>query len=256
MKKIASELRTLVIDNAFELGRLTADQLGSDDYKEMTALYTTALDALTEWAGKCYSHASTKEDVDNCFTAVKTILELYTTDDDRIAIDQQSMSTMRDCATKPKRMYSKEYNDAEKARRYAEKVVKERISDLMELGAPAFTYDKNTFDSASYATAVRESGINTIVGNVDMLSMFENASAVLTLKTSAVEKVKAKKGWTWRRPYPVAISEFADLIENYIADCLTSGFNMKSSKTIRDLKKEERNEYKLMKDAIDAEING
>jgi uncharacterized protein YaaR (DUF327 family) len=252
----ATTLRTLVIDNSFELGRLTAEQLGMKDYKTLTALYTTALDALTDWAAKDYAHISTKEDADPSFTAVKAILDLYTTDDDRIAIDQTSMRTMRDCATKPKRMYSKEYNEAEKARRYAEKVVKDRIADLMELGAPAFSYNKDTFVAEDYATAVRESGVNTTVGNTDMLSMFERASDVLAVKTTAVEKIKAKGNWTWRRPNPVTIAEFADLVENYIADCLTSGFNMKSSKAIRDSKKEERAEAKLLKEKVEAEING
>jgi hypothetical protein len=254
--KNALELRSLVIDNAFELGRISAEQVGKEDYKVLSTLYTSALDALTEWASKDYAHISVKEDADPAFAAVKAILALYATDDDRIVIDQTSMRTMRDCATKPKRMYSKEYSDAEKARRYAEKVVKERISDLMELGAPALSYDKATFDAEAYATAIREKGIITTVNNIDMLSMFEKASAILAIKTTAVENIKAKGNWTWRRPHPVSLSEFADLIENYIADCLTSGFNMKSNKAIRDGKVEARAEAKLLKDKINAEING
>jgi uncharacterized protein YaaR (DUF327 family) len=298
MKINATTLRTLVMDNSFDLGRLTAEQLGSiDDYKELTSLYTTALDALTEWAGKCYNHTSVKEDADGCFNAIKAILALYTTDDDRIIIDQQSMSTMRDCATKPKRIYSKEYNMAEKARRYAEKVVKERMADLVTMGAPERN-DGETLEA--YTQRVRESGVKTVVKEyqpevtmsvedmvvasmtdvalegksfaealadthrktqahtirIDMLDMYINASAFLSVKTQAVENIKAKGKYVWKRPVPVALSEFADLIENYIADCLNSGYNMKSSKTVREEKKYERAEDKLLKEKIEAEING
>jgi hypothetical protein len=260
MNTTAKELRTLVCENSLELGRLSEKQLGKADYTELTTLYRNALDALTEWAGKGYKHQSTQDDVSNAFEAVKAILSLYATDEDRIVIDKESMQTMRDLATKPKRLYSKEYTMAEKARKYAENVVKERIADLIELGAPEFSYDKDTFvaegKAAEYAESIRETDLNTNIDNIDMLAMFEKASAVLTIKTNAVKAIKAKGGWTYKRPVPVADNEFAELVENYIADCLTDNYNIKTSKAVRDGKAEAKAENKLFKEKLNAEING
>jgi uncharacterized protein YaaR (DUF327 family) len=71
-----------------------------------------------------------------------------------------------------------------------------------------------------------------------MLALYKSAVATLTVKSEAVEAVKARGNYTWKRPQPVAVGEFADLIENYIGDCLEDGFNLKSSKTMRDEKRD------------------
>lgn len=237
MKTNAKTLRTLVMDNSLTLGRLTKDAVGSEDYKILTTLYTNGLDALTEWAGKDYAHISTKEDVDNAFTAIKAILEPYATEEDRIIIDQSSMRTMRDCATKPKRLYSKEYKEAEKSRKNAQKTAEDRYDDLMTLKAPALKEDEKTAD---YVARVRESGIDVMVEGIDMLKMFENAMATLAVRTKKVEDIKKAGNWTWRRPVAVSLAEFADLIENYIADCLMDNYNIKSSKAVRAEQAERR----------------
>ena len=237
MNTNANTLRTLVTENALTLGRLNKDTLGKEDYAEMTTLYTNALDALTQWASKDYNHTSTKEDVDTAFTHIKAILEKYATDEDRIIIDQSSMRTMRDCATKPKRLYSQEYTIAEKARKKQSKIAEERYTDLLTLGAPEMLEDEN---ATEYADRVRELEIDTVVDKIDMLEMYVNACAVLTVKTKAVEDIKAKGNWTWKRPVAVTTNEFAELIENYIADCLIDNYNIKPSNVVRDEKAEQR----------------
>lgn len=243
--KNAMTLRTLVMDNALTLGRLNKETLG-EDYKTLSTLYTNALDALTEWASKDYAHTSTKEDVDNAFTHIKAILELFATDEDRIIIDQSSMRTMRDCATKPRRLYSAEYKKAEKARKEQAKQVDSRYEDLLTLGCPAIDEDEAIFD---YTVRVRDLGINVTSNGIDMLSMYENAVATLAVKTKRVEDIKAKGNWTWRRPVAVSLAEFADLVENYIADCLMDNYNIKSSKTVRDERKAERDAINAAKKA-------
>ena len=246
MKTNAKTLRTMVMDNSLTLGRLSKDTVGAEDYKILTTLYTNALDSLTEWAGKDYAHKSTKEDVDNAFTQVKAILEVFATDEDRIVIDQSSMRTMRDCATKPKRLYSKEYKEAEKSRKNAKKTAEERYDDLMTLKAPELKEEEKIAD---YVARVRESGIDVVVEGIDMLKMFENAMATLAVRTKKVEDIKAAGNWTWKRPVSVALTEFADLIENYIADCLMDGYNIKSSKAVRAEQAERRAMAKAEKSA-------
>lgn len=235
--KTATELRTLVQENALTLGRLDAETLGKKDYNALTVLYRNALDALTEWAGLDYAHKSDKQSADPSFKAVKAILELFATDEDKIVIDQSSMRTMRDCATKPKRLYSDAYTKAEKARKAQAKTALERYDDLITLGAPERN-DEETIED--YATRIREAGVATQVGAVDMLEMFINANAVLVVKEKAVQDIKDAGNWTWRRPVAVDLNTFADLIENYVADCLMDGYNIKSSKTIREEKAEAR----------------
>ena len=233
MKKTAIELRTLVMDNSLTVGRISQDDLGTADYRELTALYRNALDALTEWASKDYAHTSTTNDCNAAFTAIKPILELYATDEERIIIDQASMRTMRDLATKPKRQYSKAYKDARSALNKAKKTFAERYADLITLGAPERGEEEET---AAYVARVREAGTKTVVGVTDMLEMYTAAESVLTIKTAAEEAVKAAGNWTWKRPEAVNINEFADLVENYIADCLIDGYNIKTSKAIREEK--------------------
>lgn len=236
MKNTAKTLRKLVMDNALTLGRLTKEALG-EDYAVMTTLYTNALDALTEWAGKDYAHTSDKTDVDNAFASIKAILDLFATDEDRIIIDRTSMRTMRDCATKPKRLYSKEYKEAEKARKEQAKQADSRYEDLLTLGCPEINEEETTPD---YVARVRALGINVTSNKIDMLSMYENAMATLAVKTKKVETIKAKGNWTWRRPVAVSLAEFSDLIENYIADCLMDNYNIKSSKAVRAEQAERR----------------
>lgn len=235
--KNATELRTLVMENALTLGRLNAETLGKKDYNALTVLYRNALDALTEWAGLDYAHKSDKQSADPSFAAVKAILELFATDENKIVIDQSSMRTMRDCATKPKRLYSDAYTKAEKARKAQAKTALERYEDLITLGAPERN-DEETIED--YSARIREAGVATQVGAVDMLEMFINANAVLVVKEKAVQDIKDAGNWTWRRPVAVDLNTFADLIENYVADCLMDGYNIKSSKAIREEKAEAR----------------
>lgn len=230
MKNNAQTLRTLVMENALELGRLKKDALG-EDYATLNVLYTNALDALTEWASKDYAHKSEKEDVDNAFAQVKAILELFATDEDRIIIDHASMRTMRDCATKPRRLYSKEYKEAEKARKEQAKQANSRYEDLITLGCPEIAADEKFED---YFVRVRESGVNVMSGNIDMLDMFEKAIATLAVKAKKVNDIKAAGAWTWKRPVAVGLNEFAELVENYIADCLIDNYNIKPSATVRE----------------------
>lgn len=245
MKNNAKKLRKLVTDNALTLGRLSKDTLG-EDYAVFTTLYTNALDSLTAWASKDYAHKSDKSDVDNAFTHIKAILDLFTTEDDRIAIDQASMRTMRDCATKPKRLYSEEYKKAEKARKEQAKTVESRYDDLLTLGCPEMVEDETLED---YVARVRESGVNTKSEGIDMLEMYQNAIATLTVKAKKVEDIKAKGNWTWKRPVAVSLTEFADLVENYIADCLTDGYNIKPTKVIREEQAKAREEKKAEREA-------
>jgi hypothetical protein len=239
--KNATELRTLVCDNALTLGRLNAETLGKDDYKALTVLYRNALDALTEWAGKDYSHTSAQADCDNAFEQVKTILALFDDGETRLIIDQTSMRTMRDCATKPKRLYSKEYTLAEKARKNAKKTFDERYADLITLGAPEIEADEKVVD---YISALAELDIDFVSEGIDMLEMFKSANAVLAVKTKAVEDIKQAGNWTWRRPVATDLNTFADLIENYIADCLIDNYNLKPSATVRKERAEARAEAK------------
>lgn len=247
MKLNGNELRTLVIDNRWTASRLSQAQLGSgEDYRELTKLYKNALDALTEWAGKDYAHTSSKADVDNAFTHIKAILEIFATDDNRIIIDQSSMRTMRDCATKPKRLYSEAYTKAMKAKRNADKTVNERLADLETLKVPMAEENETIED---WVARIRKDNINTKSGSVDMLEMFITALGVATVKAQAVEDVKAKGNYTWKRPVAVSLNEFADLIENYVGDCLEDGYNLKSSKVVREEAKARREEAKKAKEA-------
>lgn len=240
MKNSATTLRTLVMENALEIGRLSKDALG-EDYNALTNLYRNVLDALTVWAEKDYNHTSTAEDKDAAFLAIKPLLELFATDEDRVVIDQASLRTLRDCSTKPKRMYSKEYRDAEKARREQAKQANSRYDDLLTLGAPERNEDE---DIADYVARVRTLDIKTVVDGTDMLEMYQNACAYLAVKTAKVESIKKNGKWTWRRPIAVSVNEFAELVENYVADCLIDGYNLKSSVTVRADRKAERDAAK------------
>lgn len=247
--KNATELRTLVIDNALTLGRLDKETLGKQDYNVLTVLYQNALDALTEWASLDYAHKSDKHSCDPAFDAVKAILALFDTEDERIFIDHTSMRTMRDCATKPQRQFSKAFKDADKARKAQEKTANSRYDDLMTLGCPE-REDDETLEN--YVARVRATGVNTVSEGIDMLAMYQAAVATLAVKEKAVQDVKDAGNWTWRRPVPVDLPTFADLIENYIADCLMDGYNIKSSKTIRDEKAQARELAKTEKEKTES----
>ena len=262
MKTNATELRTMVVENSLELGRLSEQQVGKDDYKELTKLYRNALDMLTEWASADYAHKTEQTHISNAFESVKAILALYETDDNRIAIDNSAMHTMRDLSTQPKRQYSEKYKKAEKARKAQEKTAIERYEDLITMGVEAPTecdvveLIKGIKDKAEINTEltlfikdVKTSKVVTTIGTTDMLEMFENALATLVVKTKAVEDIKADGNWTWRRPEAVNEKVFADLVENYVADCLIDGYNIKSTKTIRDEAKAKRDEAKKAKEA-------
>ena len=257
MKTNANELRNLVVGNSLELGRLTEQQVGKEDYKELTKLYRNALDMLTEWASADYAHKTTQDHISNSFEAVKAILALYETEDNRIAIDNSAMHTMRDLSTQPKRQYSEKYKKAEKARKAQEKTAIERYEDLITMGVDVPSeYDvveliKGIKDKAEINTEleffvkdVRESKVVVTIGTTNMLDMFENALATLVVKTKAVDDIKADGNWTWRRIEAVNEKVFADLVENYVADSLIDGYNIKSTKTIRAEKKAERDAKK------------
>jgi hypothetical protein len=244
--KNANELRTLVMNNALELGRLNAEQLGKADFAKLTELYRNALDALTDWASKDYAHTSSQDELTASFNAIKAILELFDDGETRIVIDQTSMRTMRDLATQPKRLYSDAYKKAEKARKAQAKTVSERYADLITLGASERNEDESIED---YAARIREDGIKTVVDSVDMLELYVNANVCLVVKEKAVQDIKDAGNWTWRRPVAVDIKIFADLVENYIADCLVDNYNIKSSATVRAEKAAERQNAKAEKDA-------
>lgn len=262
MKTLAMELRNLVVENSLELGRLSEAQVGKEDYKELTKLYRNALDMLTEWASADYSHKATQEHISNAFESVKAILALYTTEDNRIAIDNSAMHTMRDLSTQPKRQYSEKYKKAEKARKSQEKTAIERYEDLITMGVEAPTEcdvvelikgikDKAEINSQLevFINDVKESKVVVTIGTTNMLEMFNNALATLVVKTKAVEDIKADGNWTWRRIEAVNEKVFADLVENYVADSLIDGYNIKSTKTLRDEAKAKRDEAKKAKEA-------
>lgn len=231
MKTTAKELRRLVIANALEMGRISRDTIGAEDYKELTGLYRDALDAITEWASANYNHTTTPKHKDNAFKAAKAVLEVFATDENRIFIDEDSMLTLRDNATKPATFYSDDYRDANRAQKKAEETLKERTKDLLTLGAPARNDGESTED---YVARIRAYDIVTKVGEVDMVDLYVTAESVAIVKAKAVQDIKDAGKWHWRRAKAVSLSVFADLVENYIADCLESNYNMKSSKTIRE----------------------
>ena len=228
----AQTLRNLVIENRWTGARLSAtkNQISADDYKALTGLYRSALDALTAWAAKDYTHTSTDEDVDGAFTAIKAILNLFDDGDTRIIIDKQSMRTMRDCATKPKRLYSDAYTAAMKAKRKAMFTLADRMADLDSHNIPAINANEPVAD---YVARIRESGVNTKDGSIDLLDLFVAAFNTYALKTRELQTVIDNGNYTWRRPVAVALNEFADLVENYIGDCLEDGYNIKPSAQVR-----------------------
>ena len=238
MKTNAKTLRKLVKENGLTLGRVSKKELG-EDYDILTNLYTNALDAITEWASKDYAHKTDKAHIDCAYDNCKVILDLYTTDDDRIIIDQVSMRTLRDLATKPKRLYSEEYKKAHKALKDQQKIADGRYDDIITLGA---VERENEEPIEDYLARVEAQGLSFIdaTTKIDMLDMYKSAVATLVVKTKKVEEIKAKGNWTWKRPVAVNVNEFAELFENYIADCLIDGYNIKPSKVIRDEKQAER----------------
>lgn len=232
----AQTLRNLVIENRWTGARLSAtkNQISADDYKALSGLYRDALDALTAWAAKDYTHTSTDEDADAAFAAVKEILALFDDGNTRIIIDRQSMRTMRDCATKPKRLYSDAYTAARKAMNKAKATLVDRMDDLKSHNIPMPTAEESTTD---YVARIRESGVDTKDGSIDLLDLFIAAYNTYALKTRELQTVIDNGNYTWRRPVAVALNEFADLIENYIGDCLEDGYNIKPSATVRAEKK-------------------
>lgn len=251
MKISAKTLRRMVIENRWTVGQLSEAQLGSkDDYNALRKLYADCLEALTDWAGKDYVHTSDKSDVDNAFAKAKAILEVFATDEDRIIIDNASLRTLRDFAVKPKRMYSENYKKAMKLLKLANATVDARLEDLktLEIEVPEEIEDYDAF-----IQSIKDSGIETKVGNLDMLEMLEAALKTVEVREQAVEDVKSAGNWTWKRPAPVNPNEFAELVENYIGDCLEDGFNLKSYKTTtaedKALNKKLNEEIKAMANA-------
>ena len=241
----------MVLENRWTAGKLSEAQLGSkDDYVELSKLYKDCLEALTDWAGKDYTHTSKKSDLDNAFTTAKAVLAIFATDEDRIIIDNASLRTLRDFAVKPKRMYSESYKKAMKLLKLANATVDARLEDLATLGVEIPEEIEN-FDE--FVQSVKDSGISTTVGSTDMLEMLVNARKTVELREQAVEDVKSAGNWTWKRPAPVNPNEFAELVENYIGDCLEDGFNLKSYKATtaeaKEFNKKLNEEIKAMANA-------
>ena len=246
MNTSSQKMRELVIDNSLTLGRLSKDTLGVEDYNHLTSLYQNALDALTLWSSMDYIHQTQKDIIDNAYDKCKAILALYATDNDRIIIDQVSMRTLRDLAIKPKRQYSKEYKDASKALKKQLDAVNGRYADITTLGAVARLEDELL---EVYVARVKAQKLNFVVNGIDMLEMYQNACATLVVKEKAVEDIKAKGNWTWRRPVAVNTAIFGELVENYIADCLVDGYNIRPSQQVREDAKAEREARKAEKQA-------
>ena len=237
-------LRNLVIDNREVANRLTMADLGctAEEYKSLTALYQSALDALTEYAALDYKHADSKTAENVAFDAIKRILSMYKTDDSKVIIDSASLRTMRDVAIAPKRFYSAEYRKANKAMRDMSAQLNSRIDDINAFdGIPARLADESI---PAWCDRIVESGVDTMRDGINMCDMLRAAHATYVSKCAIVENVKASGKWTWRQPCAVSVSVFADMVENYVADCLLDGYNLKTSSAIRDEKKAERAERK------------
>lgn len=237
-------LRNLVIENREIASRLTMSDLGctADEYKSLTDLYQSALDALSEYAGLDYQHADSKTAENVAFDAVKRILSMYKTEDSKIIIDSASLRTMRDVAIAPKRFYSAEYRKANKAMREMSAQLNSRIDDINAFdGIPARLADESI---PAWCDRIVESGVDTMRDSVNMCDMLRNAHATYVSKCAIVENIKKAGKWTWRQPCAVSVAVFADMVENYVADCLIDGFNLKTSSAIREDRKAERAERK------------
>lgn len=235
MKNNAQTLRTLVMDNALELGRLSREQLGTEDYKELTDLYRNALDTLTAWASKDYAHKATTEDSDKAYAACKRILSIYATDESRIIIDQMSMRSLRDMSTTPRRLYSADYKAAMKSLKSARKTLEDRTEDLNTLG---IAIPSEGTDITAWADSIPND--KRMLDGIDRVSLYVGALATVSTRAKKVEDIKAAGSWTWTRPVAVADNKFAELVENYVADCLIENYNIKTSKEVRDEKKASR----------------
>lgn len=237
----AESFRTAVCDNREEVNRVSAESLGITpvEYKALTDLYTETLDAITAWASAGYRHADdVKEYKNNAFSAMKNILALFTTDDNRVIVDDESLATLRDFATKPAIMYSAEYKKANKLYKDSQKTLDERIDDIMTFnGIPARLVGETI---SKWCDRIAESGVDTMQGEVDMCEMLRNANATMAVRAKAVKTIQDAGKWHWRVAVPVHVSVFADMVENYVADCILDGYNLKSSKVIRDEKAAER----------------
>lgn len=237
MNILGKDLRDLIVNNRFENNRLSRKDLGNEDYNELTKLYRNAEDALTEWASADYNHKTTKEHIDNAFNAVKAILLIYQTDDSRIIIDEVSMRSIRDMATQPKRIYSKEYTKAMKELKAQQKSVDKNYEILKELGNDMPTENQD-FDA--WVEEVLANKKYMLYGTTNMVDMLKMSMVHLDKCNKDIEDIKKAGKWSWRRAVPVSENIFADLIENYVGDCLEDGYNIKTSKNIRDEKAEAR----------------
>ena len=244
--KTALELRELVIENMFEMNRLSADVLGKEDYNALFALYDNALTAITAWAQKNENHTATEEDKNAAFNAVKPILELYTAEDGKVIVDENSMFSIRDRSTKPVIKKTAEFKAADKLERKTKKDYLARLDDLVKLGAPVIEAGQTMGD---YAAKVRELGIKTLneKTGIDALSLCENACVNHANAEAEVARIKSAGKWHWRGVDPVELNVFADLIENYIAGCLTDGHNFKTWGQIKEERAARRAEARKSK---------
>lgn len=251
MNTNATTLRKMVLENRWTAGKLSEAQLGSkDDYTELSKAYKNCLEALTDWAGKDYAHTSKKSDLDNAFASAKAILELFATDEDRIIIDNASLRTLRDFAVKPKRMYSENYKKAMKLLKLAKSTLEERLADLRTLGIEV---PEEIEDFDAFLENIKEEASKHMSGSMNMHELITGLYTTVSIREKAVEDVKSAGNWTWKRPAPVNPNEFAELVENYIGDCLEDGFNLKSYKATtaeeKALNKKINEEIKAMANA-------
>jgi hypothetical protein len=110
----------------------------------------------------------------------------------------------------------------------------DRMADAESRGIPMPNADESMDD---YVARVRESGVNTKDGAIDLLDLLVAAVGALNLKKRDLQDVIDRGHYSWRRPVAVPLNEFADLVENYIGDCLEDGYNLKSSAQVREEKK-------------------
>lgn len=171
-----------------------------------------------------------KADKEKAFNAVKLILEDYATDDDKIIIDEDALLAIRDYSTKLKREYSDAYREANKALTKANTTAKDRAKDLSDLGAPKQMIDETPEE---WIARIEASGINTKKGELDMLALYKTAIALVDSKNADRKAIIDAKGYTWFEPVPQDLKRFADAIENYVADCLETGHNLKSYEQIK-----------------------
>lgn len=238
----ATTLREIVVANQFNDERINAEIIGTENFKELQNGYKMALESLTVWAAKDYAHISKKTDKDRAFTLVKDLLSIYTTDDSRIIIDECSLRTLRDLAISKRREYSQEYKVARKLLKKAVDTIAERCNDI---GIEVPDYAEEDFDIDEYIDSVG----THIVKGTDITELLRAALSTYVIRTDKIKTLRETTNWTWVRPAPVSVSVFGTLVENYVADCITENYNIKSYTEDAKARKEQN---KAIKEEVEA----